>query len=98
MNLKPFKVNVFFNSLVFKSALIDNRYLCYITISERVANSLHLPRIPISPRALSQVTESPNDLLPKVSSVTYTNIDIDRHKQRAYFYVIPGQKEDLILD
>ena len=97
MNSEPFKIDVYLNSSVFKSALIDNGCLCYATISERVADSLRLPRIPISPRALSQVTESPDDLLPEVSSVTYADIDIDGHKQRAYFYVIPGQKEDLIL-
>jgi len=95
MNSEPFKVDVFFNSTVFKSALIDNRCLCYATISERVADSLQLQRIPITPRALSQVTESSDG--PEVTSVTYADIDIDRHKQRAYFYVIPGQKEDLIL-
>src|SRR2546430_395057 len=96
MNSKPFKINVLFNSSVFKSALIDNRYLYYATISERTTNSLRLPRIPISLRVLSQVTESPKNQT-EVSLVSYADIDIDRHKQRAYFYVIPDQKEDVIL-
>ena len=96
MNSEPFKIDVLFNSLVFKSALIDNGCLCYATVSERTASSLRLPRIPISPRVLSQVTESPENQT-EVSSVSYADIDIDGHKQRAYFYVIPGQKEDVIL-
>jgi len=96
MNSEPFKVDIFFkDSSVFKSALIDNGCLCYATINERTANTLRLPRISISSRALSQVTESPDQT--NVTSVTYTDIDIDGHKQHAYFYVIPGQKEDVIL-
>src|SRR5437667_5875790 len=96
MNSEPFKIDVLFNSSVFKSVLIDNGCLYYATMSERTANSLRLPRFPISPRVLSQVTKSPENQT-EVSSVSYADIDIDGHKQKAYFYVIPSQKEDVIL-
>ncbi|KAM4067998.1 integrase core domain-containing protein [Hirsutella rhossiliensis] len=62
---------------------------------ERLARKLHLPRIPIKPRALEQVnTFSPE----AICAVTYFDFDIDGYqKKRAFFYVVRDQTDPVIL-
>ncbi|KAL2126283.1 hypothetical protein VTI74DRAFT_1265 [Chaetomium olivicolor] len=59
------------------------------------AKRLRLPRIPITPRDLEQVNVIVKGL---IRYVAYADTDIDGHKNnRVFFYVIPDQKDDVIL-
>ncbi|KAM4061479.1 reverse transcriptase (RNA-dependent DNA polymerase) [Hirsutella rhossiliensis] len=74
MDCEGLYVNFGINREYFTTAFVDCGCLCYGTISERLARKLHLPRIPIKPRALEQVnTFSPE----AICAVTYFDFDID---------------------
>ncbi|KAM4056773.1 reverse transcriptase (RNA-dependent DNA polymerase) [Hirsutella rhossiliensis] len=95
MDCEGLYVNFGINREYFTTAFVDCGCLCYGTISERLARKLHLPRIPIKPRALEQVnTFSPE----AICAVTYFDFDIDGYqKKRAFFYVVRDQTDPVIL-
>lgn len=93
MDGDPFLVDVLVNG-TFLSGLVDNGCLCYSSISERVFQSLKLPRISIPARYLQSAAGQPQIF---ITSITWADIDIDGHKQRCYFYVVPGQHYDIIM-
>ena len=88
-------VNIGINREHYSTVFVDSGCLCYGTINEAFARKLRLPRIPIKPRTLDEVITS---LPGAIRGVTYADIDIDGYrKKRAFFYIIPGQDEDVIL-
>ena len=90
-----FYINFRFNRTHYTQALVNYRCLLYMTISKRLADRLQLPRIKITPRNLQQVNYTAKGV---ITQVGYANIDIDGHKQKTvYFYIIPGQSDDVIL-
>ncbi|KJZ69971.1 hypothetical protein HIM_10642 [Hirsutella minnesotensis 3608] len=95
MDCEGLYVNFGINREYFTTAFVDCGCLCYGTISERLAHKLHLPRIPIKPRALEQVnTFSPA----AIRAVTYFDFDIDGYqKKRAFFYVVRDQTDPVLL-
>ena len=56
MNRKPFLIEVLYNSVRFTIVLIDQGCDYYTTVSELLAKSLRLPRIPTELRRLKEVT------------------------------------------
>ncbi|KAJ6436495.1 retrovirus polyprotein [Purpureocillium lavendulum] len=97
MDSPPMYVNIGINREHYSTVFVDSGCLCYGTINEAFARKLRLPRIPIKPRTLDEVITS---LPGAIRGVTYADIDIDidgYRKKRAFFYIIPGQDEDVIL-
>ncbi|KAJ6436286.1 retrovirus polyprotein [Purpureocillium lavendulum] len=95
MDSPPMYVNIGINREHYSTVFVDSGCLCYGTINEAFARKLRLPRIPIKPRTLDEVITS---LPGAIRAVTYADIDIDGYrKKRAFFYIIPGQDEDVIL-
>ena len=95
MDKPGFYVNIGINGVRYTRAFIDSGCLCYMSVSERFADQLRLPRIKIPPRGLQQfATEAPE----AIKEVGYASIDIDGHKEaRVFFYIIPGQYDDVVL-
>lgn len=95
MDSQGFYVNIGINKEFYSTAFVDCGCLCYGTISSRVAQKLRLPRIPIPPRSLQQVST----VLPgAIQHVTYVDLDIDGYeKKRSFFYIVSDQEDDLIL-
>lgn len=95
MDGRPFYINFGIDGIHYTKAFVDSGCLCYATISQRLARKLRLPRIPITPRDLAQVNITVENA---ITHVAYADTDIDGHKRRrAFFYVIPDQKDDVIL-
>lgn len=95
MDGRPFYINFGVNGICYTKAFVDAGCLCFASISQTFANRLRLPRIPISPKDLEQV-----NIIKKgaITHVAYADTDIDGHKRkRVFFYVIPGQRDDVIL-
>lgn len=94
MDSEPFLVDIRINGTDFTRAMIDNGCLCYATISNQLATNLKLPRIAIPPRILDGVIAGQG----QITHITYAAVDIHGHQQaRVFFYIIPGQTEDIIL-
>jgi hypothetical protein len=95
MDTQGFYVNIGINGTHYSKVFIDSGCLCYMSVSERFADRLRLPRIPIKPRALQQFATITWDAIREVG---YMDIDLDGHKeQRVFFYVIPDQQDDVVL-
>lgn len=95
MDGKPFHINLGINGTHYTEALVDSGCLCFATVSLAFARRSHLPRISITPRDLKQVNVTTKGA---IREVAYADIDIDGHKlNRVFFYVIPGQEDDVIL-
>ena len=95
MDGQPFYVNFGINGIHYTRALVDTGCLCFATISRALAQRLHLPRIEITPRDLTQVNITVKDAIKHVS---YADIDIDGYKlKRVFFYLVPNQEDDVIL-
>lgn len=95
MDGAPFLVNFGINGIHYTKALVDSGCLCFATISLALARRIRLPLIPITPRDLAQVNVTADKA---IKFVTYADTDIDGHKlNRVFFYVIPGQEDDVIL-
>ena len=94
MDSEPFLVDIRINGIDFTKALVDNGCLCYATISDQLATTLKLPRISIPPRILDGVIAGQG----QITHITYASVDIHGHQQsHIFFYIIPGQTEDVIL-
>ena len=94
MDGPPFLVDIRINNHPFTHALVDNGCLCYATVSESYAFKLQLPRIDIPPRPLDGVVPG----IGQVSHIAYGTIDVHGHQQeRIFFYIIPGQTDDVVL-
>ena len=95
MDCEPMYVNFGTNRTHYTLAFVDNGCSYFASISNRYARRLQLSRIPIQPRDLEQVNYVAKDA---IRYVTYADTDIDGHKlNRMFFYIIPDQKEDIIL-
>ncbi|KAM7208834.1 hypothetical protein V8F06_014924 [Rhypophila decipiens] len=95
MDGRPFYVNFGINGTHYTKAFIDSGCLCFASISQNFARRLRLPRIPITPRDLKQVNFTAEGA---ITHVAYADTDIDGHKRkRVFFYVVPGQDDDVIL-
>ena len=96
MDSPPFLVDVYLKDHSRNSrALADSGCLSYATISESLATSLGLPRIPIPSRSVSQAIQSRQSQV--VDSITHTMVDISGHSQVIVAYVIPNQTWPIIL-
>ena len=96
MDSHPFLVDIYFKEHCRNSqALVDSGCLCYATISESLADSLDLPRIPIPSRTLSEVTRARHSQI--IDSITHALIDVPGHSQVVMAYVIPDQTRPMIL-
>lgn len=95
MDGKGIYVNIGINRICFTKAFVDSGCLSFATISQAFSRRLRLPRIPIRPRDLEQVNVTSERA---ITHVVYADTDIDGHQRdRVFFYVIPGQKDDIIL-
>lgn len=95
MDCPAFYVNFGVNGISYTRAMVDSGCLCYGSMSNAFAKRLRLPRIPITPRDLEAVNVVTAGA---ITHVAYADTDVDGHKRkRAFFYVIPGQEEDVIL-
>lgn len=95
MDSQPFYVNIGINREYYSTAHVDSGCLCYGTVNEALVRKARLPRIPITPRTLDEVSTS---LPGAIRGVTYADIDIDGYrKKRFFFYVIPEQKDEVLL-
>ena len=91
----PFLIDVLLNSRTFEKALIDNGCLCFSAFNGALVRQLKLPRIPIKEQAL-QLAEGDQEEK-KIRSITYIDLDIDRHKERVFGYVIEKLAYPMIL-
>ena len=95
MDSQPFYVNIGVNREYYSIAHVDSGCLCYGTVNEALVRKARLPRIPITPRTLDEVSTS---LPGAIRGVTYADIDIDGYrKKRFFFYIIPEQKDEVLL-
>ncbi|KAJ6436802.1 retrovirus polyprotein [Purpureocillium lavendulum] len=95
MDSPPMYANIGINREYYSKVFIDCGCLCYGTVNETFVRKLRLPRIPIRPRTLDQISTS---LYGAIRGVTYADIDIDGYrKNRVFFYIIPGQDDEVIL-
>ncbi|KFG83001.1 Pol-like protein [Metarhizium anisopliae] len=95
MDSKRIYVNIGLNKENYTTAFINCGCLTYATMSEAFAQKTGLPRIPITPRDLTQVNTAVKST---IKTVTFADINIDRYrKKRVFFYVIPNQDNDIIL-
>lgn len=95
MDSPGFYINIGINQEYYSTAFVDCGCLCYGTISLKLARKLGLPRIPIPPRSLQQISTT---LPGAIQDVTYIDLDIDGYmKKRAFFYIVQYQEDDLIL-
>ncbi|CEJ95270.1 Putative Pol-like protein [[Torrubiella] hemipterigena] len=95
MDSRGIYINIGINQEYYSRAFIDSGCLCYGTISSRLAQKLCLPRIPITPRSLEQISTTVHGA---IQTVTYVDLDIDGYtKKRSFFYIIPNQQDDVIL-
>ena len=95
MDSHPFYVNIGINREYYSTAHVDSGCLCYGTVNEALVRKARLPRIPITPRTLDEVSTS---LPGAIRGVTYADIDIDGYrKKRFFFYIIPEQKDEVLL-
>ncbi len=83
------------NGKYYTRALVDTGCLSYGTVSQAFAERSRMMRIEIHPRSLQ---ETKSTVKGAITEVAYGDIDLDGFKQsQVYFYVIPGQYEDVIL-
>ena len=95
MNGETFRVDTLIDRQKFIPALIDNGSEAYASVNNDLVQRLGLPRIQIPKRPLEGVAATHNG---SISEVTYFSIDIEGHTQeRIYAYIIPDQRERLIL-
>ncbi|KAJ6436365.1 retrovirus polyprotein [Purpureocillium lavendulum] len=95
MDSPPMYANIGINREYYSKVFIDCGCLCYGTVNETFVRKLRLPRIPIRPRTLDQISTS---LYGAIRGVTYADIDIDGYrKNRVFFYIIPGQDDEVVL-
>lgn len=76
-------------------ALVDTGYLIYGLINEAFVKKLCLPYIEICLRDLVQLNVVTLGL---IWYITYAEININGYKRRLYFYLIPNQKDDIVLE
>ena len=76
------------------SALVDSGCSSYGLIDSRFAFRQKLQRIPITPRPIVGFRDSVNS---QITEVAKMEIDLDGHKENAFFYVVPGLSYDVIL-
>ena len=91
MDFKGVYVNLLLDSILPISALADTGCSSFAVISERVVQKHQLDTVRIS---LEQVTGVQDNA---THEVAWLHIDMDGFEDRVLAYVIPGQKEDLIL-
>ena len=86
MDSEPFLIDALIDGISYTEALVDSGCLCYAAISQEYCQQLNLPRTPITPRQLNQVTGTSQE---NIRWITHAKIDIAGHCQQVYFYVIP---------
>ena len=95
MNGETFRIDTVIDRQKLIPALIDNGSEAYASVNDNLVRRLGLPRIQIPKRPLEGVAATHNG---SISEVTYFSIDIEGHTQeRIYAYIIPDQREKLIL-
>lgn len=78
----------------FTVSLIDQGCSCYATVNPATVKRHKLPTLTIPPRTITGFLDG----VETISQVAYGPIDIGGHQQdRIYAYVVPGQKDNLIL-
>ncbi|PWI63899.1 hypothetical protein PCL_04752, partial [Purpureocillium lilacinum] len=83
MDSQPFYVNIGVNREYYSIAHVDSGCLCYGTVNEALVRKARLPRIPITPRTLDEVSTS---LPGAIRGVTYADIDIDGYRKKRFFF------------
>ena len=95
MNGETFRIDTVIDRQKLIPALIDNGSEAYASVNDNLVRRLGLPRIQIPKRPLEGGAATHNG---SISEVTYFSIDIEGHTQeRIYAYIIPDQREKLIL-
>ena len=95
MNGETFRIDTVIDRQKLIPAWIDNGSEAYASVNDNLVRRLGLPRIQIPKRPLEGVAATHNG---SISEVTYFSIDIEGHTQeRIYAYIIPDQREKLIL-
>ncbi|KAI0997402.1 hypothetical protein K3495_g10783 [Podosphaera aphanis] len=96
MNGNPFLVDVLINNLFTVPALIDSGCDCLAAISNSLVRKADLPRIEVSPRKLTEATNSVQDG-ELITEMTKIELDINGYQRTLYAYIIPGLSHGLIL-
>ncbi|KAI0995137.1 hypothetical protein K3495_g13044 [Podosphaera aphanis] len=96
MNGNPFLVDVLINNLFTVPALIDSGCNCLAAISNSLVRKADLPRIEVSPRKLTEATNSVQDG-ELITEMTKMELDINGYQRTLYAYIIPGLSHGLIL-
>ena len=92
MNGETLRVDTVIDRQKLIPALINNSSEAYALVNNDIAQRLALPRIQIPKTPLEGVAATHN------GSISYFSIDIEGHTQeRMYAYIIPDQREKLIL-
>ena len=95
MESSQFHADVIVNDVYYQTSLIDNGNSCYATINTKLAKRCHIPLIPIPPRQIEGIFDGPCE---NIEHVARFSIDVGGHRNSPIFaYVVPNQKEDLIL-
>jgi predicted aspartyl protease len=94
MDDQPFAVSLLLDKQCYALALIDSGCSSYGLISSRFASQQSFERILITPRPISGFSSSVRSQITEVAKV---EVDLDGHKEEAFFYVVPNLSYDVIL-
>lgn len=97
MNGKSFLIDIAINKFYSVSALIYNGCDCLAAVSDSIARKANLPRIKISPRKLTEATNTAKEDEQIISEITEFHIDIDGYEMLLKAYIIPKLSHDVIL-
>jgi transposase InsO family protein len=95
MEEKGSYIDVLINKKRFIIAFVDSGCLCLASVSQRFSQRKDIRRISIPPRRLEQVVNDPDP--PQITEIAAFRADFDGLEEDLYAYIIPGQREDLIL-
>ena len=95
MDEPPFIVSVIVNKEYSITALVDSGCSSYGLINSRFASRQSLQRLRISPRPIIGFNDLVNSQIYEVAKM---EIDLNRYKDEAFFYVVPSLASyDIIL-
>lgn len=97
MDGTPFMIDTVINNFYSVSALIDNGCDCLAAVSNSIVRRANLPRVKITPRKLTEATDSIKTNNQTITEITEFNLDIDGYQMGLKAYIIPHLSHDLIL-
>lgn len=90
-------IDVVLNNTMMVPAFVDSGCLCLATVSPGVVAKLAAETLSVTPRKVAQVAAPTNDPAPVISQIARLDLDLGGRHTEIYAYVIPRQKESLIL-